>query len=211
MVQLLIFGNSITYGSWDKEGGWVQRLRNFVDEKNTSNPTYYCLIYNLGVPGDTVEEILERFESETKSRLDENEELILIFQVGLNDSVYLNDEDEQRFLVEVFQDNIKTLIKISKRFAKKIIFLGLTPVEDKKVDPIPWDKNKSYKNELIKDFNAKLKETCNKREVGFIDIYEKFIENNYESLLDDGVHPNTEGHKRIFEIVKEYLVKNKKI
>jgi len=27
MVNILVFGDSITYGAWDEEGGWVQRLR----------------------------------------------------------------------------------------------------------------------------------------------------------------------------------------
>jgi len=28
-------------------------------------------------------------------------------------------------------------------------------------------------------------------------------------LLEDGLHPNSEGHKKIFESVKEFLIKNK--
>ena len=52
MVQILIFGDSIAWGAWDKEGGWVQRLRKLIDEKNLSDPEFYCLVYNLGVSGN---------------------------------------------------------------------------------------------------------------------------------------------------------------
>lgn len=32
-----IFGASITYGAWDLEyGGWVNRLRNFLDKRKLS-------------------------------------------------------------------------------------------------------------------------------------------------------------------------------
>ena len=41
MGRILIFGDSITYGAWDKEGGWVQRLRKFLDERNLTDPNFY--------------------------------------------------------------------------------------------------------------------------------------------------------------------------
>lgn len=33
MVQILFFGPSTTYGAWDSEGGYVQRLRKYLDKK----------------------------------------------------------------------------------------------------------------------------------------------------------------------------------
>ena len=44
MTCLLVFGDSITYGAWDLEGGWVQRLRSFIDKKNLTDPNFYCLV-----------------------------------------------------------------------------------------------------------------------------------------------------------------------
>ena len=32
MDKILIFGDSICYGKWDKEGGWVTRLRKYIDQ-----------------------------------------------------------------------------------------------------------------------------------------------------------------------------------
>ena len=84
MTNILVFGASITWGAWDREGGWVQRLRNFVDEKNISNPDYDRMIYNLGISGDTTENLLSRLENEVKTRLSE-EETIIIFSIGTND------------------------------------------------------------------------------------------------------------------------------
>ncbi|MBU4142033.1 MAG: hypothetical protein V1732_05890 [Patescibacteria group bacterium] len=45
MSQILIFGDSIAYGKWDKRGGWVTRLSNFIDEKNLKY-YFYRIIAN---------------------------------------------------------------------------------------------------------------------------------------------------------------------
>jgi lysophospholipase L1-like esterase len=36
-MRLLIFGDSITYGAWDIEGGWAARLRKFLDGKTLTD------------------------------------------------------------------------------------------------------------------------------------------------------------------------------
>ena len=49
-----IFGASITHGSGDfEQGGWVARLRKFLDQKILFDPKHYCLVYELGVSGDS--------------------------------------------------------------------------------------------------------------------------------------------------------------
>ena len=90
MAQILVFGDSISYGKWDKEGGFVQRMKNFLDEETLSKSENEHTIYNLGVSGNTTEDLLERFEFETKQRLKEDdEELIFIFAIGVNDSQFI--------------------------------------------------------------------------------------------------------------------------
>jgi len=32
---------------------------------------------------------------------------------------------------------------------------------------------------------------------------------DYKGLLEDGLHPNSTGHKKIYEIVKGFLVENR--
>jgi len=79
-------GDSITFGFYDKEGGWIQRLRKFLDDKllnelegldkkilrKLKNP--YFFVYNLGISGNTTENLLERFEFERISRNFRNSE-----------------------------------------------------------------------------------------------------------------------------------------
>jgi len=183
MAQILVFGDSIVYGAWDREGGWVERLRKFLFDKE-------FLVYNLGVSGDTTEDLLNRFEFEAEQRLDENEETIIIFSIGINDTL--------RTSPEKFKENIRKLIGLAQKFTQKIIFVGLTPVDEEKTE---------YKNEYIQQYNEIIKSICSENKLLFIDILGDWQETNYKILLEDGLHPNSQGHEKIFIKVKESLVK----
>lgn len=205
MTQFLVFGDSIAYGAWDKAGGWVQRLRTFIEEKYPEEH----LVYNVGVSGDTSDFLLKRFEDETKRRRWSKN--VFIFQIGTNDSAFLSTKKDFWVNREEFKNNIKELIKKSKKFSKDIFFVGTTPVDENKTQPIPWDKKVTYKNENIKKYNEIMKEICNVEKTPFIEIFDKFFKLDYKKLLQDGVHPNSEGHEKIFEIVRDILIKSKTI
>ena len=205
MSQILVFGGSIIYGAWDKEGGWVSRLRRFIDKKNLSDAEdYYCLIYNLGVDGNTSENLLERFEFETKQRLHEKES-VFIFSIGANDALFDLSRKSHLVSLEKYEENIKKLIFLAKKFSSKIIFLGIAAVDESKTMPVSWDDNLFYKNEYIIKYNKILKSVCEENKVAFVEI-----SNVLTSIdLEDGLHPNSAGHQKIFEIVKEFLIENK--
>lgn len=206
MAKLLIFGDSIVYGAWDTDkGGWVQRIKSFLDEETLSESENEYTIYNLGVSGNTTEDLLERFEFETKQRLkDDGEELIFIFAIGVNDSQFIHSKNNLRFSPEEYKDNLDKLLNLAQKFSSRIIFIGLTPVDETKT--IHWDTDKSYKNEYIQKFNEILRSFCKENNICFIEIFEKLIKENYQDLLEDGLHPNSEGHKKIFEAIKKDTV-----
>lgn len=211
MAKILIFGDSITHGAWDTEkGGWVQRIKSFLDEETLSESENEHTIYNLGVSGNTTEDLLERFEFETKQRLKEDdEELIFIFAIGVNESQFIHSKNGLRFSPEEYEDNLNELLNLAKKFSLKIIFIGLTPIDETKTTPIPWDTDKSYKNEYINKFNDILRKFCKEKKIYFIEIFERLIERDYQNLLEDGLHPNSEGHKKVFEIVRDFIIENK--
>jgi len=209
MTHIIAFGDSITYGAWDINGGWLQRLRKFLDKKNIEDPDADYMVYNLGVSGDNIENLLERFEFEIKPRLSENEENIIIFDIGLNDSQYLFKEKEFKFSDDEFKSNLQKLLVLAQKFSSKIIFLGIIPVNQKEVDPMPWAPEKSYKNDKIEKFNDIIKSLCKENNLFFVDMLGKFKKMNPEILLEDGAHPNSEGHKKIFEIARDFLLKNR--
>jgi len=204
MSTICIFGDSIVWGAVDYEGGgWVTRL--FI----RLGKDFEIDVYNLGVSGDKTLNILERFEFETKTRIEEGEEAILIFAIGINDSYFVHSENAFMTPSEEFKTNIQKLIDRAQKISAKIIFIGLTPVDESKTTPIPWNTDKSYKNENIKKYNEIIKSICKEKSIHFIEIFDKWIDFDYQDLLEDGLHPNSEGHKKIFETVKDFLIQNK--
>lgn len=206
MTHVLIFGDSITYGAWDKEGGWAKRLRNFLDEKQLSDSNICYTTYNLGISGDNTDDLLKRFDFETERRLDEGEETIFIFAIGINDCQFLHKENRFRIEERKFKENIQKLIMSANIVSSKILFVGLTPVDESKTIPIPWNTNKSYKNEYVEKYNEMIKSICKENNILFIEIFENWLKLDYKKILEYGLHPNTEGHQKLFEIVRDYLI-----
>ncbi len=211
MPQILIFGDSIAYGAWDTEGGWAGRLRNFMDNHIATAPNYFWLIYNLGVSGDTTRDLLERFDRETEARFDESEDHIILISIGTNDTIFDNEKKENWVPIDEFKSNLKQLINQARKYSDKIVLLGDTPVDESKVNPIPWVPNNSYLNKYIEEYNEVIKQTAQEQNVLFIDLLPEFQKIEYKNLLQDGDHPNSDGHKMMFEIVKNFLIEKKLI
>lgn len=199
MKTIGVFGDSITWGANDYEGGgWVTRLRNYFQYKSLSVDKDID-VYNLGVSGDNTEDLLRRFDVETKAR----EPDTIIFAIGINDSQFLISKRDNRVPLDNFESNLYSMIKRSVDAGKNVIILGLTRVDESKTTPIPWNTDKEYKNEYIEKYNNILKKLSKEFGLKYVDVYDLLSNND----LSDGLHPNATGHKKIFEMVKSKLLK----
>lgn len=210
MANILVFGTSTTYGCWDSEGGWVSRLRKFIDQKIIdSNYQIDYLIYNLGISGDKSHNILERFDSETEPRLDRyDRENIFLLHFGINDCIYNEAQGGLEVPPEKFRKNYLKTIEKAKKYSSKIVIIGSMPV-DSRVDPMPWVPGRAYKNENVAQYNKIMEEVADETRVHFIEVFKKCASDNPSELLADGVHMNDKGHEKLFLIVKEYLLREK--
>lgn len=189
-MNILIFGDSITWGAYDPEqGGWATRLRNYFEEQDNDVD-----VYNLGISGDTTADLLERIEVEAKSR----EPNLIIFAIGINDAQFIYSTNGLRVSLDEFQQNLAKLLSIAKKFTDKVVFVGLTRVDESKTTPIPWNTDKSYTNENIERLDNAIKKFCEDNELKFIPM-ESVVGNDD---LIDGLHPNTKGHIKIFNRMK---------
>jgi lysophospholipase L1-like esterase len=190
------FGDSITWGACDIEkGGWVARLRGYLENNN-----FNVWVYNCGVSGANTDKLLKRFKVEALARRPN----LIIFAIGINDSQYVNSKDNPRVPLEKFQKNLQELINQAKEFTDQIVFVGLTKVDESKTMPIPWDPIKFYDRENIKLYNAKIKEVCEKNNLLFIEMFDLLN----DSDLEDGLHPNSQGHEKMFLRIKDFLLSN---
>ena len=100
----IIFGDSISYGLYDKESlGWVNRTR-----LNLNNSHY---IFNLAIPGQSSKDILSRFEIELKNRYNDQDSFKLIFAFGIKDALLLTKDN---YHINIFKENVLNIIEISK-------------------------------------------------------------------------------------------------
>lgn len=194
-----IFGDSITWGAFDSEGGWADRLKRDL-MKNTDD---YSEVYNLGISGDNTDELLKRFKFENEVR----EPDMIIIAIGINDAYYINSKDNSNVPIGRFESNLMEIINQSKEFTDEIIFIGLTKVDESKVSPIPWSPTKYYNNNNVEIYNAKIKELCEKNKLLFIEMLDLLKNED----LEDGLHPNSAGHEKMFLQIKDFLVEKKVI
>ena len=204
MTQIFAFGHSITQGFWDTEGGWVQRLRSFLDQKSLDNPDeYYFEVYNLGVSGNDSKQVLKRFEPEIETRISEDNDTVVFFQLGANDIQYFNEEYRLRTSKEEFENNILDLISKGRKYADEIIFVGdpIITIEG----PIPWANEKELSDSRLKNYTDTLRKKCEKEGIGFIDLRSDMNKDQWSERLEDGCHPDNQGHKLIFEKVRDKM------
>lgn len=203
--MILIFGTSITYGMWDEEGGWAERIKRLADQKTiASNFENEVLVYPLGISGNNTDRLSKRFEIEVEARKSEEADLQIIIDIGINDSYYFNAENKNCVPLKNYEENLLKIIDKSKRYSADLIFVGLTPV-DERVNPVPWEKEISFRIETVKKYDEALKNLCKENNIPFIDILSKFMETDCKNLLADGLHPNTKGHEFIYNEVKTFL------
>lgn len=200
----MIFGASTTHGNWDSMGGWSDRIRLHVIKKILDNPTKFLgHVFNLGVPGDMSSDLLKRIGPEIKARLFYPETIILV-SVGTNDSK-INYADKKAVISdEEFENNQEKLVRIVKKYSQKILFLGFNPVDEKRTNP--WRDN-AYLNERLEKFNNIVKSVCEKNNIEFLNIFKLFDSNDYLKYIYDGLHPNSLGHEKIFNLVRPFIDK----
>ena len=138
--------------------------------------------------------MLGRIEIEAKSR----EPNLIIFAIGINDAQFIHSTNGLRVSLDEFQQNLSKLLAIAKKFTGKIVFVGLTKVDELKTTPCPWKPDKSYFNENIKRLDNAIEKFCEDNKLKFISM-ESVVGNDD---LIDGFHPNTKGHKKIFNRMK---------
>ena len=201
--KIVIFGDSITYGQRDLEmGGWVNRLKLALAHDNSIAS---CHVFNMGISGQSTTEILGRIGRECEGRVLEDANNIIVIAAGINDSQIINGEivsDEEKF-----RSNVRALIKEAKSRTDKVIYLGLTPVEESRTNPVTWDRTRIWKNELVEKYDTIISEICSETGVRYVYVYDQID----PATNDDGLHPSAEGHVILADImnnvVHDYLKK----
>ncbi len=208
-MRILVFGDSITQGYWDAEaGGWVQRLRRHYDQQALQNLAGdYATVFNLGISGDTTAGLVKRMPYEIEARRYPDEEFVIVISIGMNDAVTRNGEAV--LTLEEYREGLEMLYGTASQYSERILFVGMNPVDDKLCNPwIYSTSGKSWSNQRILQLEGEMRKFCIEKNCPQVQVFETFqAENEKQSLLADGLHPNGYGHELIAGLVKPELDK----
>lgn len=199
MDKILVFGDSIAYGKWDSKGGWVARLRSYIDTTYNLNKEGNVQVFNLGIPGEVVPRLSERFSSELTMRTFPDDKNFVIVACGINDSCPNNWMTDKQTDVEEFKAAYEKMISIARDHMCEIVAIGLTPINAEK------SKGLKFTNEEVKKYNDIIKNICEENGVRMLHLFDELSEINFADTLIDAVHPNDEGHEIMYMKIKDFL------
>jgi lysophospholipase L1-like esterase len=196
--KLIVLGDSGVYGWGDPlEGGWCERLRRHWMEL-PDGP----VLYPLGVRGDGLERVAARLRAEVGCRgeLRRQQPQGILLAVGLNDTARVGRADGRPQLdPEGFLFGLEQLL-LQARAIAPVLVLGLTPVC---AEAMPYAEVLWYDLEAVRRYEGLLEEACLNADVPFLPLLEGLLADpDWPAWLNaDGIHLNTEGHRRVYERV----------
>jgi lysophospholipase L1-like esterase len=98
---------------------------------------------------------------------------------------------------------LKQILEISKENAGKTIVLSEGYIDQNMMHANCMEGK--IDDNILEKYEGIKKEVCKEESVNFLDFRNEVNKDEWKDKLEDGVHPNTEGHNLIFEKVKYEL------
>lgn len=209
MKNILIFGASIVHGVGAAKSGWADQIKqHFHAEMYGPDGTgdgYYD-VYELGIPGGSLPDLLARFEDELRARVGSatHNDIYVVFSAGTNDSKWHRDTAQHLFSADDFAANVHAFIHLAKEYTDNILAVGVTPIDESQ---FPLENGQRLlSNERIRSFEQALQRTCEDEDVQFVPIFDRVPGDWTQAYLGrDGVHPTDAGHEWIRSQVEPEL------
>lgn len=211
--RIKLIGDSITHGvggtGWEQKGevivkGWAESpdgycwanlLRDYMKEK------YNATVINKACTGTNVEFVMNNFPS-----LVSDEDDIIVCTIGTNNRHKYFDQGEkperEDFLRELYV-NITKMYGMFKKTGIPTVFVANIPASEKNEQ----DGENYWCILHMTDINDSYKKLCREYDATVVSLYDLFSdycsENgvSLDSLLCDGLHPNDEGYRVMFELL----------
>ncbi|HEX8946803.1 MAG TPA: GDSL-type esterase/lipase family protein [Candidatus Paceibacterota bacterium] len=209
-MRIIIFGDSITQGFFDTScGGWANRLHTYVmtqvaHDLTPENLPHVSDVFQLGIGGDTIARLAERFDVEFVRRRRKDGKTLTIFALGVNDSKTMPD-GTYRTPINDFKAHYTQIIHEAKN-AGPVMLIGLAPIDEERLNPAPWDRAYGFPEGSRALFDTAVQELAREHGCTFISMDGVFGD-DVAGRTTDGIHPNAEGHQLMFERIRDALVK----
>lgn len=200
-MRVLFFGDSIMYGAWDTQAGWVERLKREAHKQTVESQGDRKLqMINLGIGGDTSTKILARMPSEVQARYSPSWPLALVVSFGANDS--RSQEGAIEVPLDQFTQNIQRIIALAKQHTNRLLFVGPAPIGE----PVHVFKGQEYSDARVKEYERHMQPIAEEAGVPFVPLRPAFEAAGISSLYSyDYIHPNDAGHELIAKTVQPKL------
>jgi len=202
-MRILIFGDSITQGFYDSQGGWATRLANQYHMEALKDLSKDTLeVFNLGISGETAEGLLKRLKPEFQARIWRGDRMIVVISIGINNAVMR--ENRAQYEIYEFQEVYEKILKEALKLADYVLCVWLSAVDDSLTDSWPYSSHQhQWHNNRIMTFEDTIKQAAQHENIPFVPIHAVFLRELEagKALLADGLHPNDAGHQFIVELV----------
>ncbi len=195
--RIVAFGASSIYGRRDPDGGgFVGRLRRWHEPAHPGN-----LVYNLGIGGETSEELAERFSLEAPRRKPQ----LTIIHLGINDARRIGSADgAPARSVHQHRAGAEALFAAAMKLGELFV-VGQFPIDEARTCPY-FDGESFYRYEDAERYAAVIRDLCAARSIPHLDLFREWTRESVLAFLDeDGLHCNAAGHQRIFHRLRDRL------
>lgn len=200
-MKTLIFGDSIAWWAFDHHWWWVERLKGAYLAWWQEN--YNHGIYNFSISGATSRGLdcwIDQSCKHFKSIISDQTQIII--NIWSNDA--MGEETTDPFIpISEFENNIFNAITVAQKYTNTVIILWNVPIDENCT--LPW-KVGEYTFWMLNNnqelYNKKLEVIAKKTWCIYISCRDRI---NPKTDLDDGVHPNSEWHQKIFTRMKTIL------
>ena len=178
---------------------WAKLFAEHMSEK------YGAEVINNGCTGTTIQYTNNFFDG-----LVDDEDELIICTIGTNNRhQYFKDAPKrtEEEMKEIFRENVRILVSKLRARGIPFIFMANIPASDANEQ----DGVDSWRIIHMSDINDLYKEMSVELDFPLVSIYDAFTtyikENDItlDSLLADGLHPNDEGYRVMFNIITEAL------
>lgn len=190
-IRICFFGDSFVNGTGDPTYlGWTGRVCNAM--VSSQPPQYNVTHYNLGIRGNTSEQIESRWQQEATRRLSPGCDARLVFSFGVND----NRIEAGTIVVEP-EKSVACARRILSAAQRKysVVFVGPPPVED------------AAMNQRTAVNSAAYAELCESLAIPYLETYQPLIHNEVwmrEVALIDGAHPAAAGYAAMANLIIQW-------
>lgn len=195
-MRILAFGDSITYGAWDTQGGWVERMKTRAHTTTvTSKGMQKYQVINLGIGGDTSRGLLKRMRHEIDARVAAGWPLTITIAIGTNDS--RTKDGIVEVPLDEFEANLQQIVEIAREYTANVFLVGLPPLGVAQLD----FKAQRYTDADIHSYDVVVQRVAAAYTVVYIPIRPLFEASPVPLFAFDTLHPNDDGHVAIADAV----------